>query len=194
MPGKSMDSKSLRRFCLTGVRGVGKSTVLGQVKEKVKNLHFVTGSDILQNMMGEEYSNFEYLPEDEKYALRIKLNKVLDDFQQETKMDLVVDAHLTVYNLKTKSIDMIFTQKDIDFYTDLILLDSNPEKVYHHRMRDTKKKRIVDLETIKMEMETERREAIRISSEYKMNLHIVQMDEEIVEKIIRILMDCKFVY
>lgn len=176
---------------MTGVRGVGKSTVVNQIKEKVNNVHFITGSDVLRNMMEEEYSNFEYLPEDEKYSLRIKLNEILRGIQKETGMDLVVDAHLTVFNVKTKLIDTIFTQKDIDFYTDIILLDSNPEKVYYHRMKDVKKKRIVDFETIKKEVETERREASKISSQNGMNLYVVQMNEEAAEKIIQILSENK---
>jgi adenylate kinase len=187
MPGKTKASPFLRRFCFTGVRGVGKSTIINRIRSSVPDIKFVSGSDILQNMIGEGYRNFEYLPEEEKYLLRIKLNETLCEIQQQTGMDLVVDAHLTVYNLKTKFIDTIFTLNDINFYTDIILLDSSPENVYCHRIQDTMKKRICDFEIIKKEVETERREAIRMSNEHTMDLHIFQMDEEVVVKIIRFL-------
>lgn len=187
MPGNTTTDPSLRRYCFTGVRGVGKSTVIDRIISNVPEIQFVSGSDILQEMMGENYKKFEYLPENEKYELRIKLNDILCEIQKKTKMDMVVDSHVTVFNLKTKVIDTIFTQKDIAFYTDLILLDSNPEKVYCHRRKDVEKKRIIDLETIKNELEIERREAIRLSEKYGINLHIVEMNDIAYKNIINLL-------
>ncbi|WP_342304928.1 hypothetical protein [Methanolobus sp. ZRKC5] len=39
-----------------------------------------------------------------------------------------------------EEIDVIFTHMDYEFYTDIILLDSYPERIQDHRQRDTKKK------------------------------------------------------
>jgi adenylate kinase len=187
MSGNEINNPPLRRYCFTGVRGVGKSTIKNRIFSNVPEIHFVSGSDILQQMMGENYKQFEYLPETEKYRLRIELSDILYDIQQKTGKDLVVDSHLTVYNLKTQVIDTIFTEKDIAFYTDIILLDSYTEKIYDHRSRDGSKKRIVDEDIITRELDTERQEAYRVAEEYGMQLHIIEMGDEADENLINVL-------
>jgi|GEM_PF-2058308 adenylate kinase len=187
MPGKDKTSPSFRRFCFTGVKGVGKSTVINRILSSVPDIKFVSGSDFLYEMMGEDYKQFEYLPEEEKYALRIKLNSMLQSIQKDEAKDLVVDSHLTVFNLNTHVIDTIFTEKDLEFYTDIILLDSYPEKIYAHRARDFSKKRIVDKELIAKELDTERQEAFRVASEYGIRLHVIDMGDEADEKMISVL-------
>ena len=188
MPGKTKASPVLRRFCFTGVRGVGKSTIINRIQSHVPGIKFVSGSDLLHDMMGEGYKHFEYLPEAEKYDLRIKLNSLLQSIQKDAAKDLVVDSHLTVFNLKTHVIDTIFTEKDLEFYTDIILLDSYPEKIYDHRARDTSKKRIVETEIIAKELDTERQEAFRVASEYDIRLHVIDMGDEADEKMISVLL------
>jgi len=187
MTGKNSTNKPLKRFCFTGVRGVGKSTIIDRIKSNVPEVHFVSGSGILQEMMGDDYIFFEYLPEKEKYSLRIKLNELLRNTQLLVARDLVVDSHLTVYNLKTDFIDTIFTEQDIEFYTDIILLDSCPEKIYNHRSKDTSKKRILDMGNIARELETEREEAKRVASEYGLGLYIIEMDNSADEEMKKLL-------
>jgi adenylate kinase len=168
---------SLRRICFTGVRGVGKSSVLKGINKQSFNMCFASGSDILKDMMGESYSQFEFLPEYKKYAYRLKIRDILQKMQENTGKHLLVDSHLTVYNLKNEEIDVIFTHMDYEFYTDIILLDSYPERILDHRERDTKKKRITDLNIIRKELEFERQNATNISNEYGINLHVVEMGD-----------------
>jgi len=99
--------------------------------------------------MGESYNQFEFLPEKEKYIYQLKLNDFLWKVQYSTGKSLLVDCHLTVYNLITGGIDMIFTHKDFDFFTDLILLNSTPKDIYLNRKNDKIKKRILELDIIK---------------------------------------------
>jgi adenylate kinase len=168
----------LRRICFTGVRGVGKSSVLKEINKEKLNFSFTSGSDILQDMMGEAYSQFEFLPEYKKYAYRLKIRDTLHKMQEENNNDLLVDSHLTVYNLKTKEIDVIFTHMDYGFYTDIILLDSYPERILDHRQRDSKKKRITDLNVIRQELDFERRIASEISEKYGIRLYVIQMGDD----------------
>ena len=178
---------SLRRICFTGVRGVGKTTLLKEINEQLPEIVSISGSDILQDLMGEAYNQFEFLPEKEKYLHRLKLNEVRWEIQRAAGKDMLVDCHLTVYNLKTGEIDMIFTQKDFEFFTELILLHSTPEKILTHRKRDTTKERIVELEIIKRELDFERKMALKITKDYGIKLHIVQMDERAIDNLNRIL-------
>ncbi len=179
---------SLRRFCFTGVRGTGKTSLLNKVKPQNPEVHCISGSDVLREIMGgEAYSGFEFLPEEEKYAYRLKINKRLNKIQLDTDKHLLVDSHLTVYNLKTGDIDNIFTHRDYEFYTDLVLLDSTPEIVYQHRIKDSKKKRIVDLEIIERELGVERETAFQVAKEHGINLHIIRMNEKAVENLSRVL-------
>ena len=128
-------------------------------------------------MLGEAYSQFEFLPEYNKYAYRLKIRDSLQKMQEVNGKDLLVDSHLTVYNLKTGGIDVIFTHMDYGFYTDIILLDSYPERILDHRQRDTNKKRITDLDVIRQELDFERRIASEISEKYGIRLHVIQMGE-----------------
>lgn len=172
----------LRRICFTGVRGVGKSTLLREIDKEDFDICFTSGSGILQEMMGDAYSHFEYLPEYKKYAYRLKVRDNLQKIQEHLGKDLLVDSHLTVYNLKTGDIDVIFTHMDYDFYTDIVLLDSTPEKVYIYRVRDTSKKRITDKELIHKELEFEKEIAMNLCAEYGLKLHIIKMDDTAAEK------------
>ncbi|MFA0822730.1 MAG: AAA family ATPase [Methanomethylovorans sp.] len=185
------ERSSLRRICFTGVRGVGKSSVLQEINKEDINVCFTSGSDILQYMMGDAYSQFEFFPEYKKYGYRLKIRDTLHKIQEENGMDLLVDSHLTVYNLKSGEIDVIFTHMDYEFYTDIILLDSYPERILDHRQRDTKKKRITNLAIIRDELNFERRKAAEISKRYGIRLHVVQMGEDAAEKMIDILFRCK---
>ncbi|MCQ1535390.1 AAA family ATPase [Methanosarcina sp. KYL-1] len=179
---------SLRRFCFTGIRGTGKTSLLNKVKPQNPEVHCISGSDVLREIMGEEaYSGFEFLPEEEKYAYRLKINERLNKIQISTGKHLLVDSHLTVYNLKTGYIDNIFTHRDYEFYTDLVLLDSTPEKVYQYRIKDTRKKRIVDQEIIEKELGFERETAYTVAEEHGINLHIIQTDEKAIENLNRLL-------
>ena len=177
----------LRRICFTGVRGVGKSSVLKEINTENIETCFTSGSDILQKMMGDAYSQFEYLPEYKKYAYRLKIRETLQGMQEENHKDLLVDSHLTVYNLKTGKFDVIFTHMDYGFYTDIILLDSYPERILDHRQRDTKKKRITDLDIIQKELEFERHKAAEISRNYRIRLHVIPMGEGAARDMERIL-------
>ena len=181
------DLNSLRRICFTGVRGVGKSSVLKEINKEKLNLCFTSGSDILQDMMGETYSQFEFLPEYKKYAYRLKIRDSLHKMQEVNSKDLLVDSHLTVYNLKTGGIDVIFTHMDYGFYTDIILLDSYPERILDHRQRDSKKKRITDLSIIRQELDFERKIASDISEKYGIRLHVIQMGEDAAQSLEKIL-------
>jgi adenylate kinase len=181
------DVSSLRRMCFTGVRGVGKSSVLKEIDGLFPSVSFTSGSDILQEIMGDLYSQFEYLPERKKYAYRLKIRDILAEIQQQKQKDLLVDSHLTVYNLKTGDIDVIYTHRDYGFYTDIILLDSNPKRILDHRQRDTKKKRIVDIDIIKQELEFERNKASEISNEHGIKLHVIQMGENAAQNLANII-------
>jgi predicted AAA+ superfamily ATPase len=102
-------SNSFRRICFTGIRGTGKTTLVETVKQQNPDIYFMSGSDILQKLMGKSYSQFEFLPENDKYAYRLKVNQILCETQRENQTDLLVDSHLTVLNLKNGGIDTIFT-------------------------------------------------------------------------------------
>lgn len=189
-------SNSLRRICFTGIRGTGKTTLIETVKGQNPDVCFMSGSGILQKLMGISYSQFEFLPEGDKYAYRLKVNKKLCEAQSENQKDMLVDSHLTVLNLKNGEIDTIFTHKDYAFFTDLILFDSTPDEIYSHRKNDTKKKRIVDLETIKCELDIERKTALKIPKDHGIKLHVIHTGEKEVDSLNLILANndqcCKY--
>jgi Archaeal adenylate kinase len=166
-----------RCYCFTGIRGVGKSTLVNQVRKDFPNTFFTSGSETLKEMMGEDYKNFEFLFESEKSRLRYELNQNLRNIQKKTQKDLFVDAHLTVRNLKTGILENIFTENEIGFYTDIILLDSTPEKVLENRQKDVTKKRSLDIDSITEELEFERIAATEICFAHNLKLHIIKVGD-----------------
>jgi len=163
----------LKRYCLVGVKGIGKTTLIDAIRVSVPNVEFIIGSIVLKELVGENFSNFDYFSDEEKEFYRKKAIQFFDNKQKISKKKILIDGHVTLYNPKKDLIELVFTKEDSEFYTDLVLYDTNVEIIYNRRKNDHLKKRIIDKEIIEKEILTERKEAEIMAQKFGMKFHII---------------------
>ncbi|MHA1648505.1 MAG: AAA family ATPase [Promethearchaeota archaeon] len=181
----------MKRFLFTGVRGIGKSTMIKTITTSIpQKIQYFSFSSVLKDIMGKEnFLTFDFLPDKKKELYRIKVIEYLKKFQQQNHVDLLIEGHVTLFNYNTNEIDLVFTDLDCKFFTDIILLEIPAKKILNFRANDMKKKRMIDLEIIQMEILKERVESQRISKKYGMNFYLIQNFDlkDVNQRIIKIL-------
>lgn len=179
----------MRRLCLIGIKGIGKTTLIRSILDNIPHIDYLIGSDILRQLVGEHFNNFDYFPEEEKQMYRKKAIEYMINRQKETNKDILVDGHTSLFNPVNNEPQNVFTDMDCNFFTDLILYEVNASIVLERRKRDSSKKRILDLSIIKKELEFERENSNRIALKYQMQMHylIEELNTQLKEKLIDIL-------
>lgn len=163
----------MKRYCLVGVKGIGKTTLIDAIKSSVPNVEFIIGSTVLKELVGEKFSNFDYFSVEEKEFYRKKAIQFFENKQKSSQKKILIDGHVTLYNPKNGMVEVVFTKEDSEFYTDLILYDTNVEIIYNRRKNDYLKKRIIDKEIIEKEILSERRESKNMAQKFGMKFHII---------------------
>ncbi len=166
----------LRRYCLIGIKGIGKTTLIKTILEEIINIDYLIGSQILRELVGPRFDNFDYFPEKEKQNYREKAIKYMIKRQNETQKDILVDGHTTLYNPINTEPENVFTELDCKFFTDLILYEANALTVLERRKSDSLKERILDLSIIKKELSFERENSEKIAKKYEMQMHYLNED------------------
>ena len=163
----------LKRYCLIGVKGIGKTTLIDAIRNRVTNVEFIIGSEILRKIVGTEFQNFDAFPEEKKEFFRKEGIKEFKKIQKKTGKDILVDGHVILYNPIIDKIEIVFTKDDSELYSDIILYETSAETVFDRRSKDTKKKRILDIDIIKEEINEEKKNALLISNEYNIVFHTI---------------------
>lgn len=162
----------MKRYCLVGVKGIGKTTLITSILNDAPTLEYVTGSSILRKLVGaERFQYFDNFPDNEKAQYRKQAIKYLEEMQLKEHKSIIVDGHVSLYNSASGKVDNVFTDLDINFYTDIILYDAQKETVLERRKNDKKKTRILEMDIIEKELIAEREEAIRICRDYNKNFY-----------------------
>ena len=161
----------MKRFCLIGVKGIGKTTLINSILDKIPHIDYLIGSQVLRSLVGLEFDNFDSFPDGEKKRFREEAIAFMIKRQYEMKKDILVDGHTTLYNRDTNSPENVFTELDCKFFTDLILYETSAEKVLERRKKDLNKKRILELPIIKKELKYERLNSQRIAKSNGMQMH-----------------------
>jgi adenylate kinase len=167
----------MRRICIVGIRGIGKTTLIKSILPKLPWIDYLVGSNILRQLVGEDFVHFDQYPDDRKQYFREQAIKYMEQRQLEMQFDILVDGHTTLYNSDTGLVEGVFTELDCNFYTDLIHYDAPAKVVLTRRKNDKAKKRIVDLGIIKNELAGEREESLRIAKTYGMGWYQIKEDE-----------------
>ncbi|KKN64429.1 hypothetical protein LCGC14_0491720 [marine sediment metagenome] len=161
----------IRRYCLIGIKGIGKTTLIKTILKEIPNIDYLIGSQILRQLVGEGFDNFDYFPEEVKKNYREKAIEYMIQRQNETQKKILVDGHTSLYNPISKEPENVFTELDCTFFTDLILLEVSDLTVLERRKSDSKKKRITDLSIITKELSFERKNSENIAKKYGMKMH-----------------------
>lgn len=168
----------MKRICLVGVKGIGKTYLIYSILDKIPNIDFIIGSDVLKILVSDDerdFSLFDNFPEDLKQTYRENTINYMIQRQKEIKKDILVDGHTTLFNPNTDTVQNVFTDMDCRFYSHLILYETSLDNVLNRRREDLSKNRILDPKIIEEEMKMERKNAEKISKKY--GIHLISMNE-----------------
>jgi adenylate kinase len=160
-----------RRICLVGVRGVGKTTLIRSIIGELPRIDYLVGSAILRELAGDDFQRFDHLPPEVKEDYRHEAIRWMERRQAREGRTILCDGHTSLLDESTGEVGPVFTELDCRFFRELILLEAPAELILAHRQADTSKRRSLDLEVIRAEIEGERSTSQRIATEWGMDLH-----------------------
>ena len=172
----------MKRYCLIGIKGIGKTTLIKSILSKISGIDYLIGSNILRQLVGPEFDNFDHFPEERKKFFREQSILSMIERQNKLKKDILVDGHTSLYNPNSGVAECVFTELDCKFFTDFILFELDAELILNRRKKDKTKKRIIDLEIIRQELKVERDVSHKISEEYGIQIHYLNERNEIDQK------------
>jgi len=162
---------NLRRLCLVGVRGVGKTTLLKSVLPRLPRVEHIVGSAVLRELAGPDFVRFDFLPASSKVAYRQKAIVWMERRQAASQRHLLCDGHTALLDESTGRVESVFTASDCGFFRELILMEGPEDLILRRRQGDTSKRRSLNPSVIAAELEAERRTAHAISAQWGLTLH-----------------------
>jgi adenylate kinase len=164
-------TQALRRICLVGVRGVGKTTLIRAVLSQVPDVDYVVGSAVLRELAGPDFERFDHLPPVEKQRYREEAIAWMEARQARVGKHVLCDGHTALLDESTGRVAPVFTERDCGFFRELALLEAPAEVVLARRAGDPSKRRSLDLAIIRDELEGERRACEALAAAWSMTLH-----------------------
>lgn len=162
---------ALRRLCLVGVSGLGKTTLVRTMAPRLPSFCCLTGSALLRELCGAEFQYFDHLPEVRKRELREAAICRMAQIQDERQMHILCDGHTTLRSRASGMIEPVFTAQDCAFFHELILLHAPASVVIARRQADVARPRLTDEAKVVEEIEAEAAECRRIAKCHGMRLH-----------------------
>ena len=169
---------SLRRICLVGVRGVGKSTLVRAVAPGLPTIDHVVGSAVLRELAGPELARFDHLPPEVKHDYRVSAIAWMTRRQSERGQHILCDGHTSLLDESTGLVGPVFTEADCRFFRELVLMDATVEIVLARRQGDPSKGRSKAPSVIAEELVGERTTSERIAREWGMVLHRLPVGDD----------------
>lgn len=162
---------SLRRVCLVGVRGTGKTTLIRSAIERLPSFEVVTGSAVIREIAGSEFAHFDQLPSNVKRCYREAAIEWIERLQVATGKHLLCEGHTTLLDERSRQIEAIFTERDCKFFREIVLLEASPDEIFARRKGDLSKRRSLDPNLILAEIEAERETTKQIAMSWGMTLY-----------------------
>lgn len=169
---------TLRRTCLVGVRGVGKTTFIRSLLAELPDVDYIVGSAVLRQLAGPEFERFDFLPREQKEHFRRASIAHLEARQAQLRKHILCDGHTALLDESTGRVEDVFTEHDCRFFDTLVLLEAPLEVVLTRRGSDTSKRRSLDPEILKAEIAWEQQNSARIAHQWGMELHVLPMDAD----------------
>ena len=166
-----MSTAGLRRICLVGVRGVGKTTLIRSVIDSLPHIDYIVGSAVLRALAGEDFKRFDHLPVAVKERYRHDAIGWMEDRQAMTGKHVLCDGHTSLLDESTGQVGPVFTDRDCHFFRELILLEAPVEVVLAHRQGDMSKRRTLDRAVVSAELRGERLTSEQVAEAWGMALH-----------------------
>lgn len=166
-------TETLRRICLVGVRGVGKTTLIRGVIDQMPGIDYVVGSAVLRELAGPEFARFDHLPPAVKQRYREGAIAWMEARQARVGKHILCDGHTALLDESTGEVGPVFTEHDCRFFRELVLLDAPAEAVLSRRESDPTKRRSLDISVIRDELAGERRTCEALAAAWGMTLHLL---------------------
>ena len=165
-----MSSTVLRRICLVGVRGVGKTTLIRSILHALPGIDHVVGSAVLRELAGPAFARFDHLPADAKQRYREDAISWMEERQRSEGKHILCDGHTALLDESTGAVGAVFTARDCAFFRELVLLEAPGEVVLAHRRADPSKRRSLVPEIVAAELSGERETCRRIAEQWGMRI------------------------
>ena len=166
-----MSPKEPRRICLVGVRGVGKTTLIRSVIGELPRVDYIVGSAVLRELAGDDFARFDHLPPAVKQRYREDAIAWMEERQRHTGKHILCDGHTSLLDESTGAVGPVFTDRDCDFFRELIFLEAPLDVVLERRRADVSKPRSLAPETVAGELLGERETSRRLAELWGMRLH-----------------------
>lgn len=166
-----MSSHSLRRICLVGVRGVGKTTLVRSVIEALPHIDYIVGSAVLRELAGADFARFDHLPPKVKEQYRHDAIRWMEERQVRAGKHILCDGHTSLLDESTGQVGPVFTERDCRFFRELVLLEAPIDVILARRRGDAAKRRSLDAEIIAAELFAERASSRLVADTWGMRLH-----------------------
>jgi adenylate kinase len=166
-----MTTTVLRRICLVGVRGVGKTTLIRRVVTELPHVDYIVGSAVLRELAGSDFQRFDHLEPQVKQRYRERAIEWMEDRQAGTGKHILCDGHTSLLDESTGTIGPVFTDRDCRFFRELILLEAPIEAVLEQRRTDSTKRRSLDPQVIAAEIQGERETSRKVAESWGMVYH-----------------------
>jgi adenylate kinase len=168
----------LRRICLVGVRGVGKTTLLRSVIADLPDVDYIVGSAVLRELAGPDFARFDHLPMAVKEGYRHEAISWMERRQATTGKHILCDGHTALLDESTGIVGCVFTERDCRFFRELILVEAPAEVVLARRQGDLSKRRSLNIEVIEKELSAERESSRLVAERWGMILHRLPPDTD----------------
>lgn len=172
-----MNAETLRRICLVGVRGVGKTTLVRSVVDELPHVDYVVGSAVLRELAGAEFARFDHLPPAVKHHYREAAIDWMEARQRTEGKHILCDGHTSLLDESLGIVGQVFTERDCTFFRELILLDAPVDLVLARRRSDGTKRRSLDPEFVAAEVTGEQNTSRDLAARWKMQLHHLAGDD-----------------
>jgi adenylate kinase len=180
---------SLRRVCLVGVRGIGKTTLVRAALPRLQHVDHVIGSAVLRELAGPDFARFDHLPAAVKEDYRRRAISWMEARQHQQGRLILCDGHTSLLDESTGRVGPVFTPEDCRFFRELILVEGPLEVVLERRAQDQTKKRSLDPAVLAAEAHAERETAAALAEAWGLTLHRLPpiTDPDVVDRLVELL-------
>ena len=165
---------SVRVYCLVGVGGCGKTTLIRAVLSKLSGFEYISMDTVIRSLVGPQFSDFSHFPDEVKKQFRSRAIMYMREETERFRNKLIVEDHATLYNPNTRRIERVLPEEASFLYTDIVLHSVEPTVVLQRRRSDRMVKRTLDLDFIKREISIEESEARRYADVGGMDFHVLR--------------------
>lgn len=170
-------TSTLRRICLVGVRGVGKTTLVRAVIDTLPNVDHIVGSAVLRELAGPDFARFDHLPPAVKHDYRVAAITWMEAHQARLGRHILCDGHTSLLDESSGRVGPVFTERDCTFFRELILLSAPVDVVLARRHADPVKRRSLDPTVIAAEIAGEHDTSHELATRWHMQLHHLAADD-----------------